>query len=88
MKLGITKQQLPEMAQTTLRYFGGMIAGAGIGMFLAVAFIPEDDRKIFRFHFFVTAWILICAGPLVANLAKLVRQSQQQKDLIDEKHVV
>jgi len=64
-----------------------MIAGAGIGMLLAVAFIPEDDRKIFHFHYFVTAWILILVGPIVANLAKLIRQNQQQKDLIDEKHV-
>jgi uncharacterized membrane protein AbrB (regulator of aidB expression) len=79
MKLGITKEQLPA----ALRHFGGMIAGAGIGMFLAVAFIPEDERKIFHFRYFVTAGILIIFGSVVGSF----RQKKQEKDLDDDKPV-
>jgi hypothetical protein len=79
MKLGITKEQLPA----AVRYFGGMISGAGIGMFLAIAFIPEDDRKIFHFHYFVTAWILICVGSIIGSF----RQKKSEKDLDNDKRV-
>ena len=88
MKLGITKEQFPAMAEASLRYFGVMIAGVAAGMFLAVAFIPKDDRKIFPFYFFVTAWILTCASGLVASSANLFRRKKSEKDLVDEKHVV
>ena len=79
MKLGITKEQLPA----ALRHLGVMISGAGIGMFLAVAFIPEDERKIFYFHYFVTAYILVFVGSVVASF----RRKKTGKDLVDDKHV-
>jgi hypothetical protein len=84
MKLGITKEELPIVAERFLRQFGGIISGAGIGMFLAVEFVPQDDRQIFHIHFFVTAWVCICLGGIVANL---YRRKSPRKDSVDEKHV-
>jgi hypothetical protein len=86
MKLGITKEELPMMAERFLRQFGSVISGAGLGMFLAVIFIPEDDRKVFPFSFFLTAWVFICVGPIVSSSANLIRR-KQRKDIVDEKHV-
>ena len=75
MKLGITKEQLPIIAGRSVRYFGGIIAGIGIGLLLAVSFIPHD-HAILHFDYFMTAWLLVCAGTITASLAGLFHRGQ------------
>jgi hypothetical protein len=83
MKLGITKDQLPLM----MNHVCVLISGAGIGMFLAVAFIPEDDRKIFPFHYFVTAWVLVIGGSILrSSIVNWLRPKKAKEDLFDETH--
>ncbi|HVU26498.1 MAG TPA: hypothetical protein VHG71_02040 [Verrucomicrobiae bacterium] len=67
MKLGISKGELLATLKSSSRYFGGMITGMGLGMFLAIAFIPKDGRKIFDFDYITTALILTCIGNIFGS---------------------
>lgn len=84
MELGISKERIQVNAGKWLNYYGGMIAGAGVGMLLAIAFIPEDDRRIFKFHYFVTSGILILVGICLASF----QLKKQVNDSTNDKHVV
>jgi len=81
MKLGITKKELPILAERYLRYIGGMIAGAGIGMMLAVGFVPEDDRKLFRMRYYVIAFAFLCVGAVIGGIvADFIRRKTAVKE--------
>jgi len=83
MKLGITKDDLPDIA----RSFCTLISGAGVGMFLAVGFIPKDDRKIFQFQYFVVAQLLGVGGAILRWLIDWIGSRRAKKDLGHEKPV-
>src|SRR5690242_19445260 len=51
MKLGIPKDQFSILADKLWMYFEGIILGIGLGMFLALLFVPENDRKMFPLGF-------------------------------------
>jgi CDP-diglyceride synthetase len=68
MEIGIEKKELPSLVERYLTYLGGIICGVGVGMFVAVEFVTEDDRRIFHIHYFVTAWVCVLLGTLVASL--------------------
>ena len=72
MKLGITKEDLPDIA----RSFCTLISGAGVGMIIAVAFIPKDDRKIFQFQYFVVAQLLGVGGAVLRWLIDWIRSKR------------
>ena len=81
MKLGITKDDLPHIA----RSFCTLISGAGVGMMLAVAFIPKDDRKIFQFQYFVAAYLLVVGGAVLRWLIDWICTKRTKNELVDEK---
>ena len=83
MKLGITKDDLPDIA----RSFCTLISGAGVGMFLAVGFIPKDDREIFQFQYFVVAQLLGVGGAILRWLIDWIRSRRVEKGLGHEKPV-
>lgn len=72
MKLGISKEDLPDIA----RSFCTLISGAGVGMIIAVAFIPKDDRKIFQFQYFVVAQLLGVGGAVLRWLIDWIRSKR------------
>lgn len=83
MKLGITKDDLPDIA----RSFCTLISGAGVGMVLAVAFIPKDDRKILQFQYFVVAQLLGIGGGLLRWLIGWICTKRAEKDLVHKEPV-
>ncbi len=83
MKIGISKGDLPAIA----RSFCTLICGAGVGMFLAVGFVPKDDRGIFHFSYFVTALALAFGGSVLRSIIDSVRQKDVDQTTVHEKHV-
>lgn len=83
MKPGITKDDLPDIA----RSFCTLIFGAGVGMILAVAFIPKEDRKVFQFQYFVVAQLLGVGGAVLRCLIGWICTKRAKKDLGHEKPV-
>jgi hypothetical protein len=78
MKLGISKKELPAM----IKALGYIISGMGIGMFLAIVFVPKDDRgKLFHFGYVLAAWILILVGSVVKSS---FQQNVAKGDLTDK----
>lgn len=80
----LSKDDLPTIA----RSFCTLICGAGVGMFLAVAFVPKDDRDVFHLSYFVTAWLLILSGSVLRSMTGLLRRKDAEKNVVHEKPVV
>ena len=75
MKHRIPKDQLSILADKLLMYLEGIILGIGLGMFLALLFVPKDYRKVFPFPFYIVAWACSCFAPLIVPLANLLRRN-------------
>ena len=81
MKLETTKHGLPSLA----RSFCTLIFGTGIGMLLAVAVISEDNRKVFDFHYYVIAGLLVWGSGVLRSMVGLLRPKKPEKELVDQK---
>ena len=74
MKHRISKDQLSILADKLLMYFEGIILGIGVGMFVALLFVPKDDRKVFPFPFYIVAFACCLLAQLITPLPHLLRR--------------
>jgi protein-S-isoprenylcysteine O-methyltransferase Ste14 len=85
MKLGITKEELPILIDGMRRSIGSMFVGIGLGMFFALGYFPEAERKSLPSHFFATAVSFLLVGIFMASFSW---RKARRKDSVDAKHVV
>ena len=61
------------------QYLEGLVLGIGLGMVLAVEFVPEDGRKVFDTRFWMVAFGCTCLGPFVFRLTNWLRRKLSER---------
>jgi hypothetical protein len=62
-----------------IAYFSGLSIGISVGMFLAIKFVPEEDRKIFPSNYDIIAFACLFAGIFIMGIQSFFERKKPRQ---------